>query len=489
MGNDIYVQGSSPNFSQPGRARVQTADYSATFANSLLSNQTSVGAIHREAMAEKYDVLVVGAGAAGLAAGRVLANRGKRVMLLEARNRIGGRIFTSHASIAGGKRIPMELGAEFVHGLPQSTWDVVRESRLDTDERDGTPWCFDDDRLQRCGQEHRETSEILEQMSCWLAAQAAGSDATFAEYLRIAGITGLAAARAAAYVEGFNAADRNIVGIAGLARQQRAENAIQADRLFTIRAGYSALVGFLFDRFEQSGGSILFDHPVRTVRWSSDGVTVSGLLGNAKGFELKAHQAVITLPLGVLQSGSVAFDPAPRDVASHAGRMAMGSVLRTTLLFDHRFWVDPDNLSFLFARSEDLPTWWTSAPDPTPLITAWAAGPKAIALAKKISRAGSTEVLLAESLRTLARIFGTSAEKLQKNLVAWRAHNWQADEYSRGAYSYTPSGALDASLKMSQPVERVLYFAGEHTDIEGHWGTVHAALNSGLRAAEQLLAS
>jgi monoamine oxidase len=66
-------------------------------------------------------------------------------------------------------------------------------------------------------------------------------------------------------------------------------------------------------------------------------------------------------------------------------------------------------------------------------------------------------------------------------------HDWQADPFARGAYSYVPAGAADASLHLSYPVDGTLFFAGEHTDTSGHWGTVHAALRSGLRAAEQLL--
>jgi monoamine oxidase len=282
---------------------------------------------------EKYDVLVLGAGAAGLAAGRALADAGWRVAIVEARNRIGGRIFTAHQSIANNAlQIPMELGAEFIHGLPQSTWALVPRHR--------------------------------------------------------SGIRG------ACQSSGDNAAARSIAE-----RQRRNRSPPSRHR-----------------------------------------------------------------------------DPSGQN----------GSAVRTTLLFDRPFWTDAENLSFLFAHDGALPTWWTSMPDPTPVITAWAAGPKATALAGKINFAENPRGLLVEALRALARMFGSSAADLERMLVAWHAHDWQADEYSRGAYSYTPSGALDASLRMTQPIARTLYFAGEHTDIEGQWGTVHAALRSGLRAAEQI---
>ncbi|MGO9935199.1 MAG: flavin monoamine oxidase family protein [Steroidobacteraceae bacterium] len=440
----------------------------------------------------RCDVLILGAGAAGLAAGRQLAAAGKRVVIVEARDRIGGRILTTQQALASGAApIPIELGAEFIHGLPRSIWDLVGEAQLATYELDGVPWCFDEGLLRPCGDEHREPFEVLAQMPQWLERQPPGTDATFAEYLDRAGIEKSHAEQAAAFVEGFNAADRNIIGVAALVRQQRAENDIQADRIFHIRAGYSALAQFLADRFRQAGGTLLLDRPVRTIRWARGAVCLSGLDRGNQAFELQASQAVITLPLGILKAGAVRFFPEPADMEIQAARMAMGPVVRQTLLFDRPFWglARPasgpgcapggiEHLSFLFARQEALPTWWTVQPETTPLITAWAAGPKALALPR---------ALLDEALSTLARIFGLPTAAVKKMLVSWHTHDWQGDEYSRGAYSYAPSGALDASLRMAQPVEQTLYFAGEHTDIEGHWGTVHAALNSGLRAAEQLL--
>ena len=78
---------------------------------------------------------------------------------------------------------------------------------------------------------------------------------------------------------------------------------------------------------------------------------------------------------------------------------------------------------------------------------------------------------------------------LRADLVSWHLHDWQADEYSLGAYSYALAGGAGASALLAQPVAGTLFFAGEHTDTSGHPGTVHGALRSGLRAAAQVLAS
>ena len=178
----------------------------------------------------------------------------------------------------------------------------------------------------------------------------------------------------------------------------------------------------------------------------------------------------------------------------------MGEVVRVSLLFRERFWRDrrpasiPEDvrrrladLSFLFTPGQVPPTFWTPNPAPMPLLTAWVGGPKATELRRSIAAGDDPLALPRRCLATLARIFELSFAELQGLLVSWHAHDWSADPYSRGAYSYVPAGALDAPEKLTTPVEETLYFAGEHTDTTGHWGTVHAAIGSGMRAAEQIL--
>jgi monoamine oxidase len=114
-------------------------------------------------------------------------------------------------------------------------------------------------------------------------------------------------------------------------------------------------------------------------------------------------------------------------------------------------------------------------------------GPKAEILHNRLRASGDPDMLLTVWLRALSMAFGMSERDLARRVTSWHAHDWSADEHARGAYSYVPAGALDASDKMTIPVARTLYFAGEHTDTSGHWGTVHGALHSGLRAARQIL--
>jgi monoamine oxidase len=87
----------------------------------------------------------------------------------------------------------------------------------------------------------------------------------------------------------------------------------------------------------------------------------------------------------------------------------------------------------------------------------------------------------------LAKIFSIGEVQVRGWLQGCYSHDWQHDRHALGAYSYVAAGGLDAPSEMTVPVEDTLFFAGEHTDITGHWGTVHAAMRSGLRAAEQIL--
>jgi monoamine oxidase len=251
-------------------------------------------------------------------------------------------------------------------------------------------------------------------------------------------------------------------------------------------------------KFERLGGIILVGRNVRSVGWRRGAVTLRGERGDGEPFDMRAARAVITLPLGVLHAAAVQFHPEPAAILGHARRMRMGHAMRMTLRFRHRFWAErslptmsrsaaaaASALSFLFSPGEPLPTWWTPMPDTAPLLTAWAAGPRAARLEAAADEGGRQAALGDACLRTLGAISGLPVAELESLLSGRHFHDWSADPFARGAYSYVPAGALDASERMAEPVADTLFFAGEHTDTSGHWGTVHGAIRSGQRAARQ----
>jgi monoamine oxidase len=436
-------------------------------------------------LASRYDTLVIGAGVAGLAAARILARHGLAVAVLEARGRVGGRVHTV------GGTVPIELGAEFIHGLPQESWELLRDAGLGTYELQGSHVRYAGHRLAPVQWDGEDAGSTLGSMVTWAESQP-GRDVTFNEYLRLRGIDEANAREARHYVEGFNAADADIIGVQSLAVQQRAEDAIEAERLFRVKLGYEGLPKKMAADVRLAGGVVLLGHVVRRITWCRGAIEIDGVQASGKEFQLRSRHALITLPLGVLQAAAVSFAPSPATILTHAGRMAMGPVVRVTILFKSRFWQQggPElaHLSFLFASEEMPATWWTAEPDEAATITGWIGGPKTALFMQRVSARGGSDALLLECLGTLGRIFGRPAEELRGLVLSWHSHDWQHDEFAMGAYSYAPAGALDASERMTEPVEQTLFFAGEHTDTTGHWGTVHGALRSGIRAAAQILA-
>lgn len=433
-----------------------------------------------------YDVLVVGAGIAGLACARTLAENGLRVGVLEATGRVGGRIRTERL----GEEV-IELGAEFVHGRPPELLALIAEAGLTLSERGGTELSFEAGRLTAEGEARDGMFDPMEQLRTL-----SGPDLSFSDFLAhspFAGDQDLCAA-VTGYVEGFNAADATLISARSLGIQQAAEDSIDGSRLAHLREGYDRLPAFLADRLLAAGGTLILNRGVHAIHWATGRVALQTSAG-----EFTAARAVLTLPLGVLQSGSVRIVPELPSVLAAASLMRMGAVCRFTLVFREPFWQtlapaptlaasDLHDLSFLFSFA-DLPSvWWSTHPETSPAgtvgrtLTGWVGGPRAHALL-----AQSPADLADLGCRTLARIFGLPEPHLHALLERCLTHNWSADPGFLGSYSYVAVGGVSASTQLAEPVEHTVFFAGEHTDTTGHWGTVHGALRSGLRAARQLL--
>ncbi len=422
------------------------------------------------------DVLIAGAGMAGLIAGCVLAEAGKSVLMIEAADRVGGR---THSRYLPDLDEPIELGAEFVHGLPQELLALIDKSGLHLEEVGGSNYCFDGTKLSACPAD--SSDGIFEKMGAF-CDQHPDDDMSFAAFLVQMPFDEAAKEEALRFVEGFNAADASMISIQALNFQQKAEDVIEGGRAFRIREGYSALADHLFGRFAAAGGKLQFETMITRVVWSDRQVRMAGSCRQDDQHLPSARYAVIALPLGVLQSKHVDFQPCP-DIFDSLDTLVMGPVLRLTLVFEERFWDTVSrsygDLSFLFAEKTVPGVFWTRTPSRQPSFTAWAGGPSATKM--------SAESFAEQSLQTLSRAFAIAKNKLEDLLVSAHLHPWNTDDLAVGAYSYVRAGGLAGSRRLSSPVENTLFFAGEHTDVTGHWGTVHGAVRSGLRAAQQIL--
>jgi monoamine oxidase len=226
---------------------------------------------------------------------------------------------------------------------------------------------------------------------------------------------------------------------------------------------------------------------VQTVRWSRGAVTITGRTLDAS-FEARAPRAIVALPLGVLQHGTVRFAPALDSKRTAFEGLASGAIVKVLLRFATPFWESVENgryreASFFHVPESELPTYWTSAPAHAPLLVAWAGGPRA----QRFSSGASESALVRAALAGVRRLFGPQLD-VDAQFQGYYYHDWQRDPFARGAYSYVLVGGGDARAALGQSLEDTLFFAGESTDTADEAGTVTGALQSGLRAAREALA-
>src|SRR5215469_5643618 len=248
-------------------------------------------------MSSSPAVIVIGAGVAGLAAACQLGRAGFALHILEARDRIGGRVLTH---IYAGCECPIEFGAEFIHGKPAEIWELLRKANADITEVEGEAWCVEEGRLTPCGF-WDGVENVLEQMSDRTA------DESFADFLerccRSAKMQASQRAkqRALGYVSGFNAADPALVGVHWLVQGMRAEEKIQGVRTFRAKTGYASLVQFFRDQIAASGVDLRTQTVVESVDWRSGNVKVTA--HNSRGsLMLEAAKILVTLPLALLKA-------------------------------------------------------------------------------------------------------------------------------------------------------------------------------------------
>ncbi|HZE25414.1 MAG TPA: NAD(P)/FAD-dependent oxidoreductase [Blattabacteriaceae bacterium] len=417
------------------------------------------------------DALIIGGGIAGLVAARQLTRAGLRVTLLEARDRLGGRIYTESAG-----EFPVEFGAEFVHGRPDEILAIAAEG--------ATPIVPVQGKFRRqINGEWADAGHLMERIDrLFSKLPSKEPDESFQYYLDRSGEDDEVKQHAQQYVEGFHAADPSLVSARSIRRDSEAEEAIKGDHQYRIASGYESLVRTVAERIDRSRCDILMNTAVHEIAWRpGQAIVRAGLT------EYLAPRAIITLPLGVLKSGSVAFSPALPEKQNAMSFLEMGPVIRVSLCFKEKFWErDPKmaDVSFLFTDDPQFPTWWTTNPLAYPVLTGWAAGPHA-----GVHTGCSKDDIVRSAVQALARIMKIPQPELRQQITASFVHDWQADPFSRGAYSYTAVGGMDAAQALAAPVGGTLFFAGEATNVEGYTGTVHGAIATGLRAAKELLES
>ena len=436
---------------------------------------------------ESADVIIVGAGAAGLAAGARLTAAGFQVLLLEARDRIGGRILADGLEPDGAA---VELGAEFVHGRPPEIFGLAGRAGLEIREIEGQPWISHNGTVQPAEAFFDSQAAVFERLE-----QLVAPDRSFLSFLHdcCADLPEEARRQAISYVEGFHAAYAGRISAFSIRDGEKAEQAIDGDRQFRIAGGYGRLADALLADIDPSRFSLELRQVVSEVNWQKPRVEIRTESPAGEG-KFSAAAAIVTLPLSLLQAsaegaGGVRFTPGLTAKRAALELLEMGRVVRVVLRFREAFWRDltwqgkpASDMTFLFGADLPFPTWWTAWPSPAPLLTGWAAGPRS-----QIGAQQREELELA-AVSSLARTVNRRAGVIRGLLEEFHFHDWQADPFSRGAYSYVKTGGADsAQAELARPLGRRLFFAGEATCSDGHHATVHGAIATGIRAADEVM--
>ena len=436
------------------------------------------------------DVIVIGAGASGLAAARVLSDHDLKVIVLEARDRIGGRVFTLHDP---SSPVPIELGAEFIHGQPEATFRIVEAANLAACDVVGANLDIESNACAR-PRDHGEIASVLERLDAsvprtWSIARFLASD-------RVADLPPRAIALARAYVEGLYAAPADRLAASAVREAERALGQPGPEPTFRVLSGYDRILAWL--RSGLGSTELHLRTVVREVRWKPGQVRVSAISPHGQPLEFRAPKLVVTLPVGVLKAspgelGAVRFVPALKEKRRALSHIEMGSAFRITLRFRNRFWeglrtrdgsCSFADVSFLHSVDAYFPTWWTQLPVRAPLWVGWSGGPAAHRVAE-LDEAARVE----RAIRSLADLLDVSPDLVGAHLDGHYLHDWHDDPFTRGAYSYVAVRGEDGPRQLAEPIADTLFFAGEATEPPSSSGTVAGALASGTRAARQVLAS
>jgi monoamine oxidase len=417
------------------------------------------------------EVVIIGAGVAGLTAARELSTAGARVLVLEARDRLGGRVMTHHAAEG-----TVELGAEFVHGAVSETMGVVQEAGL---------------RLREVGRGaprptagRRDAADYFSAIDRLLGHASAGAaDESFQHLVDRVDVEPKMKAQGLRLVEGYHAADPVRISVQSLIRNTAADERPGGDRQFRFADGYDSLVTAIFQRVDPRLCEVQCNVVVTAVEWRQKRVRIR----TSAGAEFTAPQAIVTVPLGVLKAGAIPFTPALNGKEQALRALEMGAVVRVSLCLGSEVWATQERLStdgFLFTGDPPFPAWWVSSPPPFPVVTGWAAGPHARALAG-LSDAQRVRI----AVDALSVVLGMDPVGLHKGLRGGFSHDWQTDPFSRGAYSYAAVGGSSAGEELGAPLEATIFFAGEATESDGQNATVHGAIASARRVAREVRSS
>ncbi|MEW6056796.1 MAG: NAD(P)/FAD-dependent oxidoreductase [Bdellovibrionota bacterium] len=428
----------------------------------------------------KTDVIVVGAGVSGLVASREFVRAGLNVCLLEARDRVGGRVFTvTEPDLIS----PLELGAEFIHAQPKVLRNLIEESNLKT-------YPIEDHHEWRSGHHQQRVIDFWEKVGSVIntLGKSSQEERSFQDFLDQSYFDSFTKQIVTSYVKGFHAADPGKISEKALALAEKSEDSASAHRIARLFEGYGSLVHFLLESIPNWKNVLHLNTAVREVSWKAGQVKVLAH-NDIENLGFEAERIVLTLPVGVWKTepktqGAICFQPDLIEKNEALQRLHPGAVVKVVFRFQEDFWnhTRETPLSFFHDPNLPIPTWWSTLPVQSAVLTGWSGGP----YADQLSSLNESKIIDA-GLRSLASALDVDIGEIRRKLESLHFHNWQKDPFSKGSYTYLGLGGIKAQRILATPIENTLFFAGEALNTDGPTGTVDAAVTTGLRAAKQLL--
>lgn len=424
---------------------------------------------------QNYDVAIIGAGASGLMASWEMLQSGKKVIIIEAKDHIGGRAYTINDPAF---EIPIETGAEFIHGNLETTQNLLKTAGIKYSAVEGEMWQRKEDEVEE-QTDFIEDNKLLNRKFDEIKDDISITD--FIKY-HLQGQKYANLRRSLInYVEGYYAADANKASTLAM----KVEWQTSDDEQYRIEGGYQLLIQLLHDQCKQLGAEFILSSPVKSIDWEKGQVTI---IANDK--RINATACIVTVSLGILQANSINFSPRIDNLLEAARKLGFGPVIKLVLQFTDPFWEstkneDNDNmdeLGFVFSQ-QTIPTWWTQFPKKVSLLTGWVGGPHALVL-KDLNDVQIKDL----ALESLAKIFTIDVPVLEQKLKAYKVFNWINDPFVLGGYAYDTVGGKEARNQLKTPVQQTLYFSGEGLYEGPEIGTVEAALSMGKETAQKLIA-
>lgn len=405
--------------------------------------------------------IIIGAGAAGLMAARELRRSGAEVTLLEAGDRIGGRV---HTVCPSGFSAPIEAAAEFIHGDLPLTQELLQETGIATVPAEGSYYVQEGSSLRRSFGEGHGWAEFRKAMS-------ALKEDTTVEALLDRHFSGPEYALLRREVDEM-AQGLDLADIAELSVFCVRDEWSDEHQQFRPENGYGPLLEALLAECNGTGFTLLKGIRVERIEWDAEGVSVF-----AGSTVFLADKAIVTVPLAALREQQILFVP-DIGMAEKAGRLGWGEVIKIALEFETAFWEkDYPELGFLFADAGF--TFWTQLAERRPLLTAWIGNDHA-----KDCEAMSDEALVQRAIGSLVKVFSHDPASLLRASAVFR---YTRNSPTGGGYSWLKPESYAVIEDVNRSYGGVLFFAGEAWHAE-HTATVEGALQSGREAACACLA-